>query len=132
MRINVKPKITKRSIFLDVPYVIICVIAYLLCGFYNVLGGWALSWIIFVTIPIYYSLVEAVARKRVAEFCYPVFCALVYLYLGLYQGNWHPSWLIFVTIPIFYPIAEAIDRRLRENGIGIDNGDSDDDEGDDE
>ncbi len=120
-----KPKITKRSIWLDVPYAVICVIAYLLCGFCDVFGGWALSWIIFVTIPLYYTLIDAFVCKRVSMFCYPVLCAVIYLYLGMYHGNWHPSWLIFVTIPVFYPIAEAIDRRLGSKGIGSD-GDEDD------
>ena len=108
-------KVTRPAKFwLEVPYPIICAIAYLLCGFYNVLGGWALSWVIFVTIPIYYSLVEAIYKRRFAEFAYPVFAAFVYLIFGLYYGNWHPSWIIFVTIPVYYPIASAIDKMIRK------------------
>ncbi len=126
------PKIRKRSLWLDVSYPIICAIAYLLCGFYNIFGGWGLSWIIFVTIPVYYSVVNAVLLKRVSEICYPVLCAVIYLYFGLYMGNWHPSWLVFVTIPVFYPIANAIDRNLRAKGIGSDNADDWDDDDDDD
>ena len=113
IKINVQePK--KTRLWLEVPYPIICAIAYLLCGFYNVLGGWALAWVIFVTIPIYYSFVEAIYKRRLSEFSYPVFAAFVYLVCGMYYGNWHPSWIIFVTIPVYYPIAEAIDRKIRE------------------
>ncbi len=101
--------------WLEVPYPIICTIAYLLFGFYNICGGWALSWIIFVTIPVYYSFVEAIYKRSFAHFAYPVFAACVYLYLGMYQGNWHPSWLIFVTIPVYYPIANALDKMIKRH-----------------
>lgn len=100
------------NFWLEVPYPIICTIAYLICGFGNYFGGWGLSWVIFVTIPIYYSLIEAIYKRRFCEFAYPVFAAFVYLVLGLYYGNWHPSWLVFVTIPIYYPIASALDRKI--------------------
>ena len=107
-------KITRPTKFwLEVPYAVICALLYLIFGFYNICGGWELSWIIFVTIPVYYTLVEAIYKKRFAEFAYPVLCAVVYLYLGMYHGNWHPSWLLFVTILIYYPIAEALDKIIR-------------------
>ena len=105
--------VKKPKFWLEVPYPIICTLAYLIFGFYDICGGWALSWIIFVTIPVYYTFVEAIYKKRFAEFAYPVFCACVYLYLGMYQGNWHPSWLIFVTVPIYYQIANALDKMIR-------------------
>ena len=54
-------KIKKATKFwMQVPYAVICALLYLVFGFYNILGGWALSWVIFITIPIYYSLVEAI------------------------------------------------------------------------
>ena len=102
----------KYRFWLEIPYPIICVIAYLIFGFYNICGGWAHSWIIFVTIPVYYSLVNAIFKRRFSEFAYPVFSAVAYLFMGLYLDNWHPSWLIFVTIPVYYCIAGAIDRRI--------------------
>ena len=105
----------KDKFWLSVPYPIICVIAYLIFGFGNICGGWALSWIIFITIPLYYSLVEAIYDRRLCNFAYPVLTAFIYLYLGLYHGNWHPSWIIFITVPVYYPIAAAIDKRIRRN-----------------
>ena len=113
-KVRVKVKRPTRF-WLEVPYPIICALAYLIFGFYDICGGWALSWIIFVTIPVYYTFVEAIYKRRFAEFCYPVFCACIYLYLGMYQGNWHPSWLIFVTVPIYYPIANALDKMIRNS-----------------
>ena len=96
-----------------VPYPIICAALYLLFGCYGICGGWGKSWIIFITIPIYYSLVDVIFKRRLTAFAYPVFAAASYLYLGLYHGNWHPSWLVFFTVPIFYPIAKAIDKAIQ-------------------
>jgi len=114
IKINVQKKENKKVKFwLQVPYPIICVIAYLIFGIYNIYGGWALSWIVFVTIPIYYSLVEAIYDRKLSNFAYPVLTALIYLYFGLYHGNWHPSWIVFLTIPVYSPIAEALDRKIK-------------------
>jgi len=99
--------------WLEVPYPIICTILYLLFGFLDILGGWHPTWIIFVTIPIYYSLVEAIYSRRAAEFAYPVLASVIYLICGCYYDLWHPSWLIFVTIPIYDLIANAIDSKAK-------------------
>lgn len=112
---------TKNSslqLWLDIPYAIICTVAYLIFGAYDICGGWGLSWIIFITIPIYYTLVEAICLKKFSEFAYPVLVTFIYLYLGLYHGNWHPGWIIFVTIPVYYPIAEALDKKIRQKRKG--------------
>lgn len=109
-KLHLKIKKAKKF-WMQIPYPIICAIAYLLCGFYNVLGGWALAWVIFATIPIYYSLVEAIYKRRLSEFAYPVLVGFIYLILGLYYGNWHPSWIIFMTIPVYSTIASAIDKK---------------------
>ena len=103
----------KAKFWYAVPYPVICAVAYLLFGFYDACGGWAHSWIIFITIPLYYSLIDVIVKKRLDEFAYPVFTVLAYLYMGLYLGNWHPSWIVFVTIPIYYPIAHAIDKKIK-------------------
>lgn len=114
IKVNIDNSHKKKTRFwLELPYPIICVVAYLLFGFLNICGGWALSWIVFITIPIYYSFVEAIYKRRFSEFEYPVFTAFAYLFIGLYLKNWHPSWIIFLTIPIYYPIANAIDTRIR-------------------
>ena len=112
-KVQVKKTKVKTRFWLEIPYPIICAIAYLIFGFYDICGGWGLSWIIFVTIPVYYSFVEAIYKRRFAEFTYPVFATCVYLYLGMYHGNWHPSWIIFVTIPVYYSIANALDKTIR-------------------
>lgn len=109
-------KITDKkggSFWRNVPYPIICAALYLLFGCYNIIGGWANAWIIFLTIPIYYSIIDVILKKRLSAFDYPIFAVLIYLYIGLYHGNWHPSWIIFLTILVFDPIAKWIDKTLR-------------------
>ena len=103
----------KLKFWLEVPYAIICVIAYLIFGYYEICGGWGAGWIVFVTIPIYYSIIEAIYSRRFSKFAYPVFTAFVFLFLGLFFGLWHPAWIVFITIPIYYSIANAIDRKIK-------------------
>lgn len=114
IKINVEhPENGKTKFWLEVPYAIICAAAYLIFGFYDILGGWALSWIVFITIPISYSLVESIYARRFSKFAYPVLATFIYLYLGLYHGNWHPSWIIFISIPIYYSVAHALDKIIK-------------------
>lgn len=107
-------KTSKSKFWLELPYAVICAVAYLVFGFLNICGGWAQSWIIFITIPIYYSLIEAIYNRRFSNFAYPVLTAFLYLYFGMYLGNWHPSWLIFLTVAIYQPIASALDKKIKE------------------
>lgn len=118
----------KTKFWLEVPYPIICTIAYLLCGFLDLLGGWHPTWIIFVTIPVYYTLVEAIYSRRFSKFAYPVLTAVIYLIFGCYFGNWHPSWIIFVTVPVYYSIASALDKKI--HGEAYDEEDDDDEDDD--
>ena len=115
ININTKKSQNKHTNFwLSIPYPRICATAYLIFGCCDILGGWGKSWIIFITIPIYYSIVEAIRKRKATEFAYPVFTAFAYMYLGLYHHNWHPSWIIFVTIPIYYSVAGAIQKSIKE------------------
>lgn len=90
------------NIWMKLPYPIVAVIAYVLFGVFNVMGGWAYGWIVFLTIPLYYTLVEAVLKRKAKIFCYPVLVAAVYLVIGFAFDWWHPGWVLFLTIPIFY------------------------------
>ena len=115
----IKGKKKKPNFWLNVPYPIICAIAYLLFGFSDICGGWSLSWIIFVTIPLYYSLVDAICKKRFSIFAYPILTTFVFLYLGMYHGVWHPSWLIFLTVPIYDMIASTVDKKIKRASVKI-------------
>ena len=102
----------KSSFWHKLPYPILCVIAYLTFGCLDICGGWGLSWIIFTTIPLYYTLVTAIYKRKFSAFAYPVFTVTAYLFAGLYFDCWHPSWIIFVTIPVYYFIAGYIDKKI--------------------
>lgn len=91
--------------FKKFPYPVLAVIAYLLFGFFNVCGGWAYGWIVFLTVPLYYTTIEAIIKKDAKVFCYPVLVVIVFLILGFVWGLWHPAWIIFITVPIYYFIA---------------------------
>lgn len=98
----------KYSVLYTVPYSIICTAAFLILGF--TLRAWDWAWTLFMTIPIYDSILDTIRKKRLTSFAYPVFTAFLYCLFGMLFNWWHPGWIIFVTIPVYYPIAEAIDR----------------------
>lgn len=87
-----------------VPYALFTVLLYLLFGIFDICGGWAVGWIIFLTIPLYYTLIDAICRKNPEAFAYPVLVAAIYLYFGMVHNLWHPLWVLFFTIPLYYCI----------------------------
>ncbi|MBQ7374154.1 MAG: helix-turn-helix domain-containing protein [Clostridia bacterium] len=109
---NGQPTNKKRNILRllhSLPYPIITTIAFLLWGFLG--EAFHVSWTLFITIPIYYTLIDCFRLKRVSHFAYPVFITFVYLLIGMQWGLWHPFWILYLTIPLFYPIANAIDKK---------------------
>ncbi len=97
------------------PYPILTVIAYILFGYLEICGGWGLGWLVFLTIPLYYTLIDAIARKNASEFAYPVLVTMIYLYIGMVNELWHPGWLIFLTIPVYYFLAEFIKKIYKKS-----------------
>ena len=92
-------------------------------GAFFVGGGlfdlWHPLWMLFLTIPLYYTTIEAIRKKNANIFCYPVFVTLMYLISGFMFDLWHPGWLTFLTIPLYYWLV---------NAYGIGKSDDDDDE----
>ena len=104
------PADTKRKtlrILHALPYPIFATAVFLLWGF--LLDGWGIAWTVFITIPVYYSVLECVRTKRFSPFAYPVFITFVYCILGMQWDLWHPCWILYITIPIYYAAASAID-----------------------
>lgn len=100
------------------------VIVYLLLGF--VWNLWHPGWIVFLAVPIFTSLIEAINNKRIKDFAYPVLVVVVYLVLGFVWNLWHPSWIVFLTIPVYYSILDGIKRskenkKLKDIEINIEN-----------
>ena len=97
-----------------------------LCAFvYFTIGGllehtfryWAdnwyeLMWLLFLTIPLYYTLYPAIKKRNPLIFCYPVLCVIVYIGIGILLSMlwWWLSdrWFAFMwapiglTIPLYY------------------------------
>lgn len=84
------------------PYPILCVLIYLLIGFFANIWTWSL--LIFLTVPVYYWLVNGSWKNFWSQFPYAALCVIIYLVLGFALNWWHPGWLIFLTIPIFNSI----------------------------
>lgn len=82
------------------PYAILSVMVFLAIGLF--FEAWHPAWLVFLTIPIYYSAVDAVVKKNANHFAYPVLVALVYLIAGFFFAAWHPMWILFLTIPLYY------------------------------
>ena len=101
-------KSSRLAIFYKLPYPVIVTVAFLFIGLS--FGGWYWAWTLFITIPIYYSLLDSIRKRRLTEFAYPVFIAFLYCLFGMLYTLWHPGWIIFLTIPIYDPIARSIDR----------------------
>ena len=97
-----------HSAFKHFPYPILTVIAYLIFGCFDICGGWVFEWLVFLTVPLYYTLVSAIFNRNASDFAYPVLVTLVYLYLGFFKALWHPMWLLFLTIPFYYFFCEFI------------------------
>ena len=103
---NVENKKRRNNKISDLVYSLAALLltaAYLTLGF--VLPdarGWACYWFLFIAIPVVGSVSDAVCRRKITEFNYPLFVTALYCALGSLAGIWHPTWILFVTIPVFY------------------------------
>lgn len=95
-----------NNIFRSV-YTLVVVIAYLLIGFL-VYRGFIRGWLVFLTIPIVFSLLTAIEKKNANLFAFPVLVTLVFLSVGILARIWHPTWVVFLLIPIYYSITGII------------------------
>ena len=82
------------------PYPVLVVMAYLFIGF--LFDVWHPTWLIFLTVPVYYEMIAMSKSHNWYVFPYPVLIAAAYLTMGFLFDVWHPTWLIFLTIPVYY------------------------------
>jgi hypothetical protein len=86
--------------FIYPSYSIIVTLVYVLIGaFFN---AWHPAWLLFLTIPIYYMMIEFLKSRDWNVFPYPIICVILFLTTGFDYNLWHPMWIIFLTIPIYY------------------------------
>lgn len=112
----------KKSIWYKFPYPIIAIVLFFVWGFSDVYGGFALSWVSFLTIPLYYTLVDAIVKRNATHFAYPVLVVIVYMFMGMLYGLWHPMWIIFLTIPVYYFVCEFLKSIFKRDSDNYNNG----------
>lgn len=105
----------KKSIWYKFPYPLVAIVLFFVWGFSGAWCGFALSWVAFLTIPLYYTLVDAIVKRNATHFAYPVLVVIVYMFLGMLYGLWHPMWIIFLTIPFYYFICEFFKKDKTQN-----------------
>lgn len=97
------------------PYPVFTAILYLCLGFAFKL--WHPGWIVFLTILIYYPIVNWVYGSRRHSFWkafpYVMLITVAFFALGCIWGLWHPAWVLYLTIPLYYTAAQSADRRYR-------------------
>ena len=102
------------SLLYSFPMPILIIIVYLIIGFK--FGAWHPGWLLFLLIPIWYTLIAAVDKRNIYCFAYPILATLIYLCLGIFWNLWHPGWIIFLTIPLYYLVSSWINSMIRSVG----------------
>ena len=88
-------------------------IAYLLIGFLAP-RGFIRGWLVFLTIPIVFTLITAIEKKNANLFAFPVVTTLVFLSVGMLTRVWHPTWIVFLLIPVYYSITGIIHKAHKD------------------
>lgn len=103
-------------------YILIVIIAFLILGFLES-STWSVSWTLFLTIPVFESLVKAIKVKKLKKFNFACLILYVYLALGMLTTIyhhifnftwWHPGWVIFFFIPIWYELIKLTNHKENE------------------
>lgn len=79
------------------------------------------GWVLFLLIPLYYTTKNALRKRNLLLFCYPLLCAVIYFGIGgfldlIFWGSlavhWYEiMWILFLTIPLYYTGIVAIKKR---------------------
>lgn len=78
------------------------------------------GWVLFLLIPFYYTTKNALRKRNLLLFCYPLLCAIIYFGVGGFLDTiwwslavcWYEiMWLLFLTIPLYYTGIVAIKKR---------------------
>jgi hypothetical protein len=98
-----------KSLLVSTYATIIAVVYVVLSIFFDL---WHPLWLIFLTIPIYGSLVEAILRKKAWIFSIEMVAISVYVTLGIILKIWHPTWAVLLIIPV-YRSTEGAFRKIK-------------------
>lgn len=124
-----KAALRKRDIMLFC-YPLLCTVIYFgvgmpLLDIFPGLGELWMSvmWLLFLTIPLFYTGIAAVRKRNPLIFCYPVLCVIVYLGIGIlldgFWGHWGELWLstawapLLFSIPIYYIVIDHYRKKAK-------------------
>jgi HTH-type transcriptional regulator/antitoxin HipB len=108
----------KHSAWLKFPFPVLVVLVYLLLGF--LLDAWAVGAFVFISIPVYYTIVNSIVKHKISDIflgVYPLLAVAWFLYMWLIVGEPHPAWVVFLTIPIWEWAAHSIRTWYRRKKI---------------
>lgn len=117
-------------------YPVFCVYFYCsIGGFFDTIfplfsdNWYGLMWLIFLTIPLYYTIFPAIKKRNPLIFCYPVLCLIVYLGFGILLDNlWSAvgeAWLcvmwapLALTIPLYYIVISHFRNKKKAAGQSV-------------
>ncbi len=81
-----KKKEKKRRSWLFPSYPILAVIAYCLIGVFFGANGWKIGWIVLLTIPLFYTGIIAIEKKKPVIFAIPFWCLLYFFFWDLQKA----------------------------------------------
>lgn len=100
---------SKGAAYLRFPYPILALILFLAFGF--AVSGWAWSWVFFLTIPVYYSSCNAIAKGKVPEIFFSCICIAGFFICGFMFTGWTWAWLWFLAIPLISSLFSSIRKK---------------------
>lgn len=76
-------------------------------------GYWYFVWTVFFLIPIYYTGKEAIKKRNMLIFCYPVVAVWAYICCG-FLFNWTCGLVFLMTIPFYYIIIDHLQKKSKK------------------
>ena len=97
--------VSERKVWDWISYPVVIFSLYIILG--ALFSWWHPTWILFLTIPIYYTMIPMKGKwksnkQMFLAFPFPVFITIIYLLIGFRFGWWHPGWILYLTIPLYY------------------------------
>lgn len=105
------------------PIFLVIMVVYFIIG--AVWNAWHPGWLLFLLVPVWNSLVEAIEKKDANRFAYPVLVTLIYLCLGIFWFLWHPGWVVYLTVPLYYAVINYLHGCRWKNRVKEEEGDTD-------
>lgn len=93
------------------PFYPIFVAVIYLCVFIPLNAFLEITWMIFLTIPLYYTGKIAIRKRNPLIFAYPVLVVMYYIFMSFLFNNFTFFLSSFLTIPMYYTIFPAIKRK---------------------